>query len=410
MAKRHHDESGIVIEDDDDDYEDLTPSTSMSRRVISKAGRACLQHKFPAVEEVHQSLHKSDDSPEQSSTANTSIATDETASSSSPSKHTESQPVRNKICSPHRVQPFHGAQHKAEARRSMPQPGPSSKQASAAPSSPTSPSKPTSQAAPAPQLDAVPHSDIMSLTYVDAIYATNLEKEKNCALDPKPHPALNLSMRTIVIDWMIEIQISFKLKEETLFTAVDIFDRYLAKKPREIKQEFQCCGATALWIASKFIEVLPPELADFEYVCANLYPRQHFLEKELDMLSTLDFRIMTVTPLDFLSIYGIVLQLDAEGMAIAEYLITLPLQESKFYGVRPSIRAASAAHIASKTRNGSGWLQDHSQLFKLDHTTVMMVVLQLLGLTDDKPKKYLNARTKFSTPLKFSASQRKLSA
>ena len=58
-------------------------------------------------------------------------------------------------------------------------------------------------------------------------------------------------MRTILVDWLIEVQENFALFHETLYLAVQIMDHYLERKP--VKREYlQLVGATSMLIASKF--------------------------------------------------------------------------------------------------------------------------------------------------------------
>lgn len=40
---------------------------------------------------------------------------------------------------------------------------------------------------------------------------------------------INEKMRAILIDWLIEVHLKFKLLPETLFLTVNIIDRYLEK-------------------------------------------------------------------------------------------------------------------------------------------------------------------------------------
>ena len=64
-------------------------------------------------------------------------------------------------------------------------------------------------------------------------------------------PDVNSNMRTILIDWLIEVQENFELFHETLYLAVKIVDRFLSKK--QVKREYlQLVGATAMLIAAKF--------------------------------------------------------------------------------------------------------------------------------------------------------------
>lgn len=58
-------------------------------------------------------------------------------------------------------------------------------------------------------------------------------------------------MRSLLIDWMVEVQESFELNHETLYLAVKIVDIYLGKSHIS-KETLQLLGAAALFIASKF--------------------------------------------------------------------------------------------------------------------------------------------------------------
>ena len=40
---------------------------------------------------------------------------------------------------------------------------------------------------------------------------------------------INEKMRAILVDWIIEVHLKFKLKPETLFLTVSLIDRYLEK-------------------------------------------------------------------------------------------------------------------------------------------------------------------------------------
>lgn len=58
-------------------------------------------------------------------------------------------------------------------------------------------------------------------------------------------------MRSLLIDWMVEVQESFELNHETLYLAVKIVDIYLGKA-MVTKETLQLLGAAALFISSKF--------------------------------------------------------------------------------------------------------------------------------------------------------------
>ena len=59
------------------------------------------------------------------------------------------------------------------------------------------------------------------------------------------------TFRSLLIDWMVEVQESFELNHETLYLAVKIVDTYLGKELVS-KDALQLLGAAALLIACKF--------------------------------------------------------------------------------------------------------------------------------------------------------------
>ena len=61
-------------------------------------------------------------------------------------------------------------------------------------------------------------------------------------------PEVTKMMRAILVDWLVEVQESFELNHETLYTAVKILDSYMSKKVVN-KEDLQLVGATACLIA-----------------------------------------------------------------------------------------------------------------------------------------------------------------
>lgn len=68
-------------------------------------------------------------------------------------------------------------------------------------------------------------------------------------LERQPH--LTNWMRTLLVDWMVEVQETFELNHETLYLAVKIVDIYLSKVQIE-KEKLQLIGAAALFMSCKY--------------------------------------------------------------------------------------------------------------------------------------------------------------
>ena len=106
-------------------------------------------------------------------------------------------------------------------------------------------------------------------------------------------------MRAILVDWLVDVHLKFKLAPETLFLAVNLIDRFIERKIVP-KERLQLLGSTAMFVACKYEEIYPPELADFVFICDNLYSKQEILANEGDLVGILDFSLSFSSPLRFL--------------------------------------------------------------------------------------------------------------
>lgn len=107
-------------------------------------------------------------------------------------------------------------------------------------------------------------------------------------------------MRAILIDWLIEVHLKFKLLPETLFLTVNIIDRYLEKNHDVHRTKLQLVGVTSMLIASKYEEIYAPEVRDFVYITDKAYTKEEILKMEQSILYSLDFNITFPSSLRFL--------------------------------------------------------------------------------------------------------------
>ena len=64
-------------------------------------------------------------------------------------------------------------------------------------------------------------------------------------------PFISKWMRSLLVDWMVEVQETFELNHETLYLAVKVVDLYLGQV-KIIKDKLQLLGAAALFMACKY--------------------------------------------------------------------------------------------------------------------------------------------------------------
>ena len=90
-------------------------------------------------------------------------------------------------------------------------------------------------------------------------------------------------MRAILVDWIIEVHLKFKLLPETLFITVNLIDRYLSIINIK-RNNLQLVGVTAMFIASKYEEIYAPEVKDFVYnMTKSLHSNIDFLLQDLEL-------------------------------------------------------------------------------------------------------------------------------
>lgn len=89
--------------------------------------------------------------------------------------------------------------------------------------------------------------------YAYDIFEYLKEREEDFQIDNylQRQPHLTRWMRTLLVDWMVEVQESFEMNHETLYLAVKIVDIYLSKVQIE-KEKLQLVGCAALFLSSKY--------------------------------------------------------------------------------------------------------------------------------------------------------------
>lgn len=113
---------------------------------------------------------------------------------------------------------------------------------------------------------------------------------------------INEKMRAILIDWLVDVNVKFKLVPEALFMTINIIDRFLSIK-QVSRHKLQLVGVSALLIACKYEEIYPPALKEFVTICDKAYNADQILEMEADILISIDFRLTHTSALRFLERY-----------------------------------------------------------------------------------------------------------
>lgn len=133
--------------------------------------------------------------------------------------------------------------------------------------------------------------------YKDDIYAYMRELEKQNrpkANYMKKQQDITNQMRTVLIDWLVEVADEYRLNSETLFLAVNYTDRFLSQMS-VLRGKLQLVGTACMYIASKYEEITPPDVGEFVYITDDTYTKKQVLRMEHLLLKVLDFRMSSPT-------------------------------------------------------------------------------------------------------------------
>jgi len=222
---------------------------------------------------------------------------------------------------------------------------------------------------------------------------------------------INEKMRTILVDWLIDVHLKFRLLPETLYLTIDIIDRFLNEKVVS-RQKLQLVGVVAMLIASKYEEIYPPKVKEFIYISANTYNKEEVLRMERYMLATLDFHLTVPTIFNFLKRGLLVGDVDTTTGMLAHYISELALLDYKMLVYLPSTVAAASIFLANKVMNTKEpWSQVMQRYTTYQIGNFERCAKDLLELVLDSPsmknqavkKKY--SSTKYSEVAKIVSNQ-----
>lgn len=106
-------------------------------------------------------------------------------------------------------------------------------------------------------------------------------------------------MRSVLLDWINEVHHQFSLETETYYMAVSMIDRYLQAESNVSRKFLQLVGVTTLFMASKYEELMPPEITDFVYVTDDTYTKEQILHMEMKIFQKLQFNLSKPLPIHF---------------------------------------------------------------------------------------------------------------
>lgn len=161
-------------------------------------------------------------------------------------------------------------------------------------------------------------------------------------------------MRAILVDWLVEVHLRFRLLPETLFLAIHIMDRVMSKVVVEV-DKLQLLATGSLFIAAKYEEVYSPSVKNYAYVTDGGYTEQQILDTERFILQILDFNVSYPNPMNFLRRISKADDYDIETRTVGKYFLEITTIDNSFIGLKPSLCAAAAMYLSRKMLGRHEW-------------------------------------------------------
>ena len=213
----------------------------------------------------------------------------------------------------------------------------------------------------------------------------------------------NEKNRSIIFNWLVKNNFKWKLKDDTIFMAMNLMDRYISKYPTK-NSEFQLIGISSYLIASKYEDIYPPYLDDLSQICNYIYSNDDIIKKEYEILSGLNFDILYNSSYKYLTFLHSVT--DKENMKLlylAQFILELTLENLEILEHSQCLRAISALFLAKKILQIKKSWNNLKLYYKYDESEIKKVQKKMIGLLN----KVIKSKTKNSVYEKFETSKYK---
>lgn len=208
-------------------------------------------------------------------------------------------------------------------------------------------------------------------------------------------------MRSVLVDWLVNVHAQFRLLPETLYLGISVMDRFFATEV-VCKDKIQLVGVTAFFVAAKFEEIYPPTIDDLVSICDNLYGRRDIIKMEMAMVKKLRFELGRPLPLHFLRRNSKAAHASPKIHTLAKFLMELTLLDHECSSWSPSLQAATALFVTLKVLSDNpddSWTPTLEHYSNYKEQELEPCASKLCSLiVKSETSKYQNVRKKYSHP------------
>ncbi|KAM7199217.1 Cyclin-like protein [Naviculisporaceae sp. PSN 640] len=219
---------------------------------------------------------------------------------------------------------------------------------------------------------------------------------------PNPHymdiqTEIQWSMRSVLIDWLVQVHGRFHLLPETLFLAVNYIDRFLSVKVVSLAK-LQLVGATAILIAAKVEEVTCPSVQEIVYMVDKGFTCDEILKAERFMLSMLHFEMNWPGPMSFLRRISKGDDYDLETRTLAKYFLEITIMDERFVGCPASYLAAGAHCLSRMILDKGDWTPAHVHWSGYTLGQLRPLIMTMFECCHEPRRHHLAVYEKYASP------------
>ncbi|GAA5883083.1 hypothetical protein JCM3774_000573 [Rhodotorula dairenensis] len=204
--------------------------------------------------------------------------------------------------------------------------------------------------------EEIDYQDIsMVAEYSEDVFKYMGELEESSMPNPRymDHQSeIEWSMRTTLIDWLLQVHARYHMLPETLWIAINIIDRFLSNRVVSLLK-FQLVGVTAMFVAAKYEEIMAPSVDEFVYMTEGGYSREEILKGERIILQSLEFNISSYcSPYSWVRRISKADDYDIQTRTLSKFLMEVTLLDHRFLRAKPSMIAAIGMYLARRMLGG----------------------------------------------------------
>jgi cyclin B len=188
--------------------------------------------------------------------------------------------------------------------------------------------------------------------YINESYNNLLQEEYTMKIKPiygymASQSDINMKMRAILVDWLIEMHDKFNFKSQTLYQTIWLIDTYLSLKYIR-RSDFQLLGLGCMYISCKFNEIFYPILKDCIEISDGAYTKEDLLNIEKDILKTINYNVLPPSKEDFYNIIAKAFEFGEKQYYLGKFFMENSLIDYNMIKYPSSVIAVACSYIVMK--------------------------------------------------------------